>query len=772
MSNPTIEENGSVLMLPIKLSNAHMIDVYNKHLKLRETVNKEIRTKYKLKYEVDTFVYPNLGINIINKSEQVLKCSQRQDDVSTILNRKIIVEKKDDILKFVLNLKDYYEEFLDPKNKPFLQKFINDLCVDNDVLVESIKNPKIDGGSITFEYEEDIWKVSSLRIKKHINSKIGDILANLLKSDKIDESVLEELFQQVVVKILKLKYYNESVVISHFKNDSNINQLIDIRAEVERHLVTSSVISSFLSIHKELLFVISSQKGKKYKVLTEIPEFQYFILVLVDTLVRKFISKNTSTSFYDRGGYSEIIDNVFFEGLRDNRHPGKLEILQFISSMLETIDFDIIHMGINDIQLTIQKFHGVNLSDTNISRVTTSKLRAERDKLALELKTINKYILILFDVVKNMNTVLDFLQHFSQGRARGNDISLRYIINSIKSNNLSLKLDSIDEITEYIDKFLSTQALQKMIKEFLYVRGIFSKGSKEWLELKDNLYASSFKAIMVKAEELESFNNKLKEDKNISPVDFTNFLKLIEDLKKYFQHESLNGTSKSFSFNMVSEKLVIKQKSSADKQLLELVEKLQEYLLYFELCDTKIGDNLALIETKKVSKTNSGFISFLFKIFDSRLAFLNQSIKKLELATGKKSKANIDSFYTMVKRIKIFYKVEHLKRNPLSNKPVLLPNIKIPPTYLQTIKSTLSSYGDLYMETIFDKDMEDMSFTEFQENIAEFYSEVEILEEDRITLDSCLKNYFQAKQQQIKEEKLIALDNDFKIPQRLKESND
>ena len=123
----------------------------------------------------------------------------------------------------------------------------------------------------------------------------------------------------------------------------------------------------------------------------------------------------------------------------------------------------------------------------------------------------------------------------------------------------------------------------------------------------------------------------------------------------------------------------------------------------------------------------------------------------------------------MVKRIKIFYKVEHLKRNPLSNKPTLLPKITIPLTYLETMKNIILSYGDLYMETIFHGDIEKHTFNEFQERISEFYSEVEVKAKDQELLDKCLKNYFQAKQEQIKEEKLIAVDNDFKIPQRLKE---
>jgi hypothetical protein len=141
------------------------------------------------------------------------------------------------------------------------------------------------------------------------------------------------------------------------------------------------------------------------------------------------------------------------------------------------------------------------------------------------------------------------------------------------------------------------------------------------------------------------------------------------------------------------------------------------------------------------------------------------------VVTGKKSKANIDSFYTMVKRIKIFYKTEHLVRNPLSNLPVLLPKIKIPPTYIQTIKNIINSYGDLYLETIFANKIEEDTFTEFQEHISEFYSEVEVSQKDKETIDKCLKNYFQAKQEQIKEEKLIAQDSDFRAPQRLKEKD-
>jgi sulfur relay (sulfurtransferase) DsrC/TusE family protein len=773
VSTPNLEKNGSVLMLPIKLSNVQMINLYNKHENLRKIVNKDVRARYKISYEIDTFIYPNLGINIINKTEEQLKCSQRQDDISTILNRKVIVEKDDTHLKFILNIQDYYEELKVSANKPFLDKLIEDLCIDNDVLMESIKNPEIHGGSISFEYEDDIWRVSAKRLKHNINSKIGDILSNLLVSDKIDSTVLQELYQQVVVKILKLKYYNASLVNSHFQNDAHIEDLIDIRAELERHLVTSSVISSFLSIHKELLFVLSNTKGRKYKALTEVPEFQYFILVLVDTLVRSFISKNTSTSFYDRGGYSRIIDDVFFEGLRDNRHPGRLQILQFISNMLESLDFDIIHMNMNDIQMTIQRFHGVNLSDTNTTRATATKLRAERDKLSNELKIINKYILVCYDICENMKKVQEFLRHFSEGRDRGNDISLRYIVKSIKSGNLSINIKALDEISVYIDKFLSEQLISKMLREFLYIKGIFQKGSKEWHELRENLYTSSFKAIMLKGEELASFDNKIKSEDSISLANFQQFLVTIENIKKFFINEASENKKKPFEYIEQNNSIIVKQKGAASKALLEHVDKIQEFLDYFNNCDNKIEANLKLLESKKDSKTNSGFISFLFKVFDSRINTLTQTIKKLELATGKKSKANIDSFYKMVKRIKTFYKITHLTRNPLSNKPVLLPNISIPPTYIQTIKNIVNSYGDLYLETIFgnDEQIEHTSFTSFQEKISEFYSEVEVTDKDKETLDKCLKNYFQAKQEQIKEEKLIAMDNDFKMPKRLEEQN-
>jgi hypothetical protein len=773
MTLPPLEKNGSVLMVPIKLSNVQMINLYNKHDNLRETVNNEIRTKYKLAYEVDTFIYPNLGINIINKTEEFLKCAQRQDDISTILNRKIIVEKDDKNLRFIVNIKEYSEELRDVKNRPFLDKLVKDLCIDNDVLFESIIYPKVDGGSISFDYESDIWQVSAKRIKNHITSKIGDILSNILVSDKMDMTVLQELYQQVVVKVLRLKYYDSSVVTSHFANDANYDDLVAIREELERHLVTNSIISSFLSIHKEVLFVLSNLKGKKYKILTEIPEFQYFILVLVDTLVRSFISKNTATSFYDRGGYSQIIDDVFFEGLRDTRHPGRIQILQFLSSMLETIDFDMVHMSLSDIQTTIQKFHGVNLADTNISKHTVTKLRAERDKLAKELETINKYILIFHDITKNMGKLSEFLRHFSEGRERGHDISLRYIIKSIKSKNLSLNLNAMDQIIEYIDKFLSDKSLAKLLKEILYVKGIFQKGSKEWHELYTNLYLSSFKAIMLKGEELENFNNQLNDGNNISPTEFRNFLMAIEDLKKYFQTEAIRGNNKAFTFQVSDQDdtVIVKQKGAADKKLLELVEKIQNFLVYFDLCDKKIESNISILKTQKNAKNKTSFIAFLFKIFDSRHNTLNNCIKKLELATGKKSKANIDSFYTMVKRIKIFYKTEHLVRNPLSNLPVLLPKIKIPPTYIQTIKNIINSYGDLYLETIFANKIEEDTFTEFQEHISEFYSEVEVSQKDKETIDKCLKNYFQAKQEQIKEEKLIAQDSDFRAPQRLKEKD-
>jgi hypothetical protein len=764
-----LEKSGNITILPIQISNIQMINVYNQHQNLRVEVNKKIEQKFKLGYMVDTYVHPNLGVHVINKSDELMKSSSRKSDVDIILNRESSVQTSENSVTFFVNLGEFFEDLSSGKNELFLDRLIRDLSKEKNVIYEFLKEPKIYTDKIVLKIDTDYWKVASNRIKNALIGRVGDILANLIKSQKLDKEILQEIFKTVVLKVMKLKDYDEKYIREYFEADKNIEELKDIRNNVERHFTFNSSISEYLPIYKELLFVINREKEMKYKGLASIVEFQYFTMVLVDTLIRENINPSTSLSSDDRGKYSDIINNIFFEGLRDIKHPGRMDIIKFVAQIFDTIDYDSIHYTLSDMQIIVQRFHGVNLAELNANKNLIKKLRVDRDRLRQELLIVNKYISIFLELDTNTKDSSRFMRYFSDSNNNSN-VSLRYILNGLKSKGFGFKLNNIDDIIGYVEKFLADKTLHTLVSQISNIKSMSTKNTKEWAELKDTLEVKSFNLIQKRLLE-EPIDFKLKSTASSISVDrIETFLSLLKDFRRYFETD-YKGDSKDFEYKKDAKLFSIKLKSnSIDKTLLAIVTKLSSYFEYFDSCDIRLTKNLDILHGKRDEKGEYkiGLISLYYTLFDSSYKVLMEKLKRIRTTTGYQSKVNIDNFYTLVKRIVYYYKNNHLLKHPLSNKPLLLPSLDIPPTHIEVVINLMEQIQEGSVEKYFGEDIENKDYEEFIEIINRFFTEHgSVDDQDRKTLLATVEMYYQAKKEELIEKQNLLKDNEFKVPDRI-----
>jgi arsenate reductase-like glutaredoxin family protein len=765
-----LEKSGNITILPIQISNIQMINVYNQHPNLREEVNKKIEQKYKLNYIVDTYVHPNLGVHIINKSDELLKLSSRKSDVDTILNKETSVQTSATSVTFFVKLGEFFDDLKSGKNEMFLARLIKDLCKEYNLIYEFLHEPDVYADKIILKVNSDYWGVASARIKNSLIGRVGDILANLIKSEKLDKEILLEIFKTVVLKVMKLKDYDEKYIREFFEADKNLDVLKDIRDNVEKHYTYNSSISEYLPIHKELLFVISREKEINYKGLAFIGEFQFFTYVLVDTLIRENINANTILSSDDRGGYSAIINNIFFEGLRDIKHPGRMDIIKFVAQIFDTIDYDSIHYTLSDMQTIVQRFHGVNLAELNTNKTLIKRLRNDRDRLRKELLIVNKYITMLLELDNNSQECSRFMRYFSDSNHNSN-VSLRYILNGLKSKGFSFKLNNISDIISYVEKFLSDDMLNKMIVQISHTKALVTKNSKEWAELKDSLEVKSFNLIQKRLLE-EPIDFTLKSTStSISIEKVEMFLSLLKDFRNYFINDSNELKSKDFEYKKIGNNLDVKLKSaSVDKSLEAIITKLSNYFEYFDSCDIRICNNIDVLQGKrtKEGEFKIGLVTLLYNIFDNNYKQLIERMKRIRNSTGYQSKINIDNFYTLVKRVVNYYKSNHTTKYPLSNKPLLLPSVEIPPTHIEVITKTMESLQEGSVEEYFGNDIENKSYDDFIEILNSFFKKHNTIDEqDRKILLTSVELYYQAKKEELIEKQNLLKDNEFKVPDRI-----
>jgi hypothetical protein len=768
-----IEKNGSILMLPIQISNVQMINIYNQHQNIREEVNKRVEEKFKLNFEVDTYVHPNIGVHIINKTDELINKSARKTDVDEILNREIKVQTNKTSVTFFVDLGEFFDDLVDDKSPLFLDRLIKDLCVEKDIIYEFVKEPKVYPDKIVLNVNTDFWEVAGNRIKNAFLGRVGEILANLIKSEKLDKEHIEEVFKTVVIKVMRLKEYDEEYVKNYFVNDENIEVLRDIRTHTEKHLIINSTIVEYLPIHKELLFVINKEKHTSYKALSQCIEYQFFTMALVNSLIRENIYQNTMLSGDDRGGYSEIINSLFFEGLRDIKHPGRFDIIKFVSQMFETIDYDVIHYNLTDMQTIVQKFHGVNLNELNSNKTVIKKLREDRDRLKNELLVTNKYITMIFELENITNESSRFMRYFSDSN-NNSSVSLRYILKGLKGSNASFKIGDLDEIIYYVKSFLDKKYLHNMITLIKIMKSLSTKNTKEWAELKDKYDVKSFNSIMNKLIQ-EPIDYKLKKSQIISIEEIERFLSLMEDLKGFFVKDYEKNKKSSFEYTQKNESLVyIKQKGKIDKELTGLVDKLGAFFDYFDSCDLRLVKNMNIINGYRAEDGSfiMGLVTLFFTIFDNKHKNITERIKRIRLTTGYKSKVNIDNFYTLVKRIINYYKINHMYAHPLSNKPELLPELDIPPTHIEYIQNVIEDVKDGSSQIYFGENMEDKSYEEFENAIDNFYNENEVSDTLKKEIQTRIELYYQSKKEELIEKENLMKDNEFKVPERLVNPNE
>jgi hypothetical protein len=764
-----LEKSGQNTILPMQISNVQMINVYNQHQNLREEVNKRIAQKFKLNYLVDTFVYPNIGVHIINKSDELLKINARKDDVDIILNRESSVQTSENSVTFFVKIDDYLADLKSEKNKLFLERLVQDLSLDKNIIYEFLKDPVVYADKIVLSIDTDFWQVASNRIKNSILGRVGEILANLIKSDKLDKEVLTEVFKTVVLKVMKLKDYDEKFIRENFYGDKNIETLKEIRNGIERHFMFSSTISEFLAIHRELLFVINKEKETNHKSLSHIGEFQFFIMILVNTLIRENISAATSLSSDDRGGYSDIINNIFFEGLRDIKHPGRMDIIKYVAQIFETIDYDVIHYNLTDMQIIVQRFHGVNLAELNSNKNLVKRLRADRDKLKNQLLIVNKYIAILFKLDESSQDTSKFMRYFSDSN-NNSSVSLRYVLNGLKSKGFSFKVKNIDDIITYVEEYLSNNTIKDMLDMINKLKSIITKNTKEWVELKDNLDMKAFNIVQKKLLS-EPIDFTLKQTSSSISIDrVETFLSLLKDFKSYFQNSMDNG-EKDFLYKDTPIGIEVKVNSNKiDKNLQTIVDKLTTYFDYFDSCDIRVGKNIDTLHGKRDENGDFrlGLIAIFYSIFDNSYKVLGDRIKRIRNTTGYQSKVNIDNFYTLVKRIVNYYMSNHILKYPLSNKPLLLPAIEIPPTHIEVIMNLMEQAQEGSVEKYFGEEIESKDYEEFMDTLNKFFTEHGSIDDnDRKTILLSVELYYQAKKEELIEKQNLLKDNEFKVPDRI-----
>lgn len=770
-----LEKSGNNIIIPMQISNIQMINIYNQHPNLREEVNKRIEEKFKLNYMVDTFVHQNLGVHVINKTDELMKLSSRKNDVDTILNREIELETTENSVSFVVKLGEFYDDLASGKSPLFLDRLIKDLCQDKNVIYEFLKDPEVYKEKIILKINTDYWQVASMRMKNAFVGRVGEILANLMKSQKLDKEILVEIFKSVVVKILKLKEYDEHYVRDFFRADKNFEVLKLVRDHTEKHFIFNSSICEYLPIYRELLFVINKEKGTAYKGLSHCVEFQYFTMVMVDTLIREHINKATSLSGDDRGGYSAIINNIFFEGIRDIKHPGRMHIIKFVVQIFDSIDYDFIHYSLTDMQTIVQKFHGVNLVELNANKHLIKKLREDRDRLREELVIVNKYISIFFELDAILKESSRFMRNFSDSNKNSN-VSLRYILNGLKEKGVTFKLNDLDEIIAFVERYLNSKYIDNMTKLINSTKSLAIKNTKEWAELKDITDVKSFNTIVNKLVQ-DPIDYIIKKTTSISTDKIVNFVELLRDLRDYFVKDYESGAKSNFDYSKNNaNQIVIKLNGKMEKELTGLVMKLSYYFEYFDICDIRIGRNIDILNGYRAEDGSFliGFITLFYNMFDTKHKTLIDRIKRIRNSTGYKSKINIDNFYTLVKRIIYFYKTNHSTKFPLSNEPLLLPSLDIPPSHIEYISSKLEAVEAGSVEKYFDNNLEDKEpdvLTELMLKFFELHKE-NIPDIDKKNILMSIDLYYQSKKEELIEKQNLLKDNEFKIPDRLINPNE